>query len=148
MLASEQIILEQLKEERQILKKIGGIIQDAKKKTYWFIQNILDEVHNVMGHDAIIGTQMFGLERDGVQISDKVLSGGEKLMYVTSVLIAATELSNGSSIIEIEGGELDQANCIKLARRLEATSVDMSIITTHTPIEDIDGINVIRLGTV
>ena len=146
MLQNEQLVLDRYQQKRAILKKVGQIMADTKKKTYWFIQSVMDKIHEVMGYDGIVSSQMFGLSKDGVEISDKVLSGGERLMYLSSILIAAAGMSSGNTIIEIEGGELDSDNVVKLSKVLRDSKAGLSIITTHTNISaPIEGVDIMQL---
>jgi energy-coupling factor transporter ATP-binding protein EcfA2 len=146
MIAAEQLAIEGLKQKRKYLKDIGKLLVDAKKQSYWFIDDVAKVVSDVMGKDGVISNTMFGISQDGVDIPDKVLSGGEKLMFVTAVLLGFSQLSDPDTakIIEIEGSELDSSNIKALVNVIKRyPEVDMAIVTTHMDIE-IDGVNNIK----
>lgn len=144
--AAEQIALEDLKTKRSMLKKIGGLLLEVKKESYWFIDEVAKIVESVMGEEGVINNSMFGVTKDGVQIQDKVLSGGERLLFIASVLLGFAHLSDPGTakIIEIEGSELDGNNLEKLVSLIKKyPEVDMAIITSHINLEVAD-INNIR----
>lgn len=146
MVASEQIGIDALKEKRSMLKKIGELLIDVKKQSYWFIDDISNIIKQVMGADGIINNSVFGISKDGIQIQDKVLSGGEQMLFIVSVLLGFAHLSNPhtAKILEIEGSELDNNNLNKIVDIINNyPEIDLAVITSHIDI-DVDGVNHIR----
>ncbi len=148
IISNEQIDLEGLKVIRTELKKITDLLMEARRQAYWFVDDVSKVVSQVMGKEGSISNEMFGVSHEGVEISDKVLSGGEKLLFITSVLLAFAQLSEPKTakIIEIEGSELDEGNLRNLVNIIKQyPEVDMAIITSHLDVE-VEGVNNIKIN--
>lgn len=145
VIAREQIEIDALTRRRSIAKKVGTILRAQKETLYWFIAPISEHIKGNIGHTGVLANDVFGINRNGVTISDKALSGGEKIMFTASTLMSAASLSAGTKIMEIEASELDLNNVKLLAEDAVKSQEDIVLILTHVSVPDIPGVNHIRL---
>lgn len=145
LIAKEQMTLADLKEERDMLKKVAALLLEAKEKTYTFLSGIIQDIQSTMGVDSEMSNDFFGIVKDGIKINEKVMSGGERVMHASAMLIASLSRARGIKIVELEASEVDMNNVKSLIAQAAKSEIDMAIIATHVNPGDIPGITTINL---
>lgn len=145
LIATEQQEIKAMVDRRTSLKKMASILANEKEKGYWFLAKISQAIIETMGYPAILTSDLLGIDKEGNKISDKYLSGGEKIMFATTFLANIASLATGVKIAEIEASEIDSDNLPKIIKTISESPVDIAILSTHNNTGEIPGVNHIRL---